>query len=787
MTLQPDNNQDKILAGLTDAQQQAVTHIDGPLLILAGPGSGKTRVVTHRIAYMIQRGVPDYQIAALTFTNKAADEMRGRLQRLAPSSRVWTGTFHRFCSRLLRQHASLVGLHENFSIYDTDDSSRLLKEAIRDASVDLVRETSGRIASAISSAKNKLVTPEDYKPAPGNPVGAMVARVYPHYQKRLLLANAVDFDDLLLHTALLLRNNAELRRGLDQRFCYLMVDEYQDTNFAQYTIVRALSINYPNLAVTGDPDQSIYGWRGASIRNILDFEKDFPRVRVVRLERNYRSTKCILRAADQLIANNVQRKSKRLYTDNPEGQPVRLTAYRTGRAEADAIAARIANQIATGQRRPKDFAIFYRTNAFSRSLEFAMRHAGLPYQIVRGLEFYQRKEVKDILAYLHLVNNPSSDVALLRIINTPPRRIGKATLDRLRHHARHQGTSLLEAARQSGLIESLNKRSALFVAKFVTMYDTLSATVADSVEELVRRVLDQTGYRDWLQVQETEEAEQRLENIEELITDAREFDESLPEDGGLDAFLEQTALVADIDGWATEPDCVTMMTLHAAKGLEFPVVFIVAIEDNMLPHERSKDEAGKVEEERRLFFVGMTRAEQELHLSCVHERGFRGESRMTAPSQFLMELPRDEMEVTGQIGYGSDVDLDDELEDDFDWKAWEDDEPIFQVDAPPQSTGLPESSATGETSPKVGLGGVRTAADMMRDDVEEQPPCSPDTFRRGMAVLHPDYGLGHIVTLGGSGKRRVASVRFVSQPSTVTFNLAHSPLRPIKTGNTNQE
>ncbi len=342
---------DELLSSLTASQQEAVRHIDGSQLILAGPGSGKTRVVTHRIAYMLRQGIPDHQIVALTFTNKSADEMCQRVERLAPGRRVWLGTFHRFCAQLLRRYATMVGLHENFSIYDTGDSLKLLREAVDDAGVELIHETPGRIAAAIGWAKNDLLTPEQFYPAPGDPVGAIAERVYPHYQRRLLAANAVDFDDLLMHVAVLLRENSDLRQTLDERFRYIMVDEYQDTNLAQYAIVRAISVKNPNLSVTGDPDQSIYGWRGATIRNILEFERDFPNVHVVRLEENFRSTKSILRAADQLIANNIQRKAKTLYTDNGEGRPVRIVIYPTGRQEADAIAGRIANEVAGGQRR----------------------------------------------------------------------------------------------------------------------------------------------------------------------------------------------------------------------------------------------------------------------------------------------------------------------------------------------------------------------------------------------------------------------------------------------------
>ncbi|MCH5373058.1 MAG: UvrD-helicase domain-containing protein, partial [Planctomycetes bacterium] len=425
-----------LLAALTPAQREAAEHIDGPLLILAGPGSGKTRVVTHRVANLLQHGIPPYQILALTFTNKAAGEMRQRIETLTNQRGVWVGTFHSFCARLLRRYAPMVGLQENYSIYDTDDSRRVLKAVLAESALEITHTTPEAIAQAISWAKNRLIMPDQYTPRHGNPTGAIVQHLYPEYQQRLIAANAVDFDDLLLHVATLLRDNPELRRYLDDRYRYILVDEYQDTNVAQYAIVRALSIDHSNLAVTGDPDQSIYGWRGANLSNILDFEKDFDDVRVVRLEQNFRSTPNILRVADQLISYNERRKPKKLYTENAEGTPVRLVVYPTGRDEADAIAARIAEEIDSGRRKAGDFAVFYRINALSRSLEHAMRSLGIPYQIVNGLEFYQRKEIKDVLAYLQLLNNPRNDFALLRIINTPTRGIGKKSVERLMNHSR---------------------------------------------------------------------------------------------------------------------------------------------------------------------------------------------------------------------------------------------------------------------------------------------------------------------------------------------------------------
>ncbi|MFV1968133.1 MAG: ATP-dependent helicase [Pirellulaceae bacterium] len=759
-----------LLDSLTSAQQQAVQHVDGPLLILAGPGSGKTRVVTHRIAQLLGRGIPPRQILALTFTNKAAEEMRSRLERLAPGQAVWVGTFHRFCARWLRQYASLAGLEENFSIYDAGDSHKVLADALREAELPLTHVSVDQVAREISRAKNSLITADQFTPRPGHTLGMLVQQVYPHYQRRLLVANAVDFDDLLLHVAHMLRENPELRRTLDDRFRYILVDEYQDTNFAQYAIVRALSQDHANLAVTGDPDQSIYGWRGANLDNILKFEHDYPDVCVVRLERNYRSTGKILRVADALIANNTRRKKKALYTENDEGRPVRLVVYPSSRDEAGNLAEQIANALRQGKRRPRDFAIFYRVNSLSRPLESALRSLGIPYQIVKGLEFYQRREVKDILAYLHLMNNPRSDVAFQRIINLPPRKIGKTTVGRLIAHANSRRCPLLDAAREAGLIESLAKRTAVNVAAFVEMYDRLCVTAALPLEEIMGHVLEVTGYRRWLIDSDTEEDRERLANIEELLNAAREFDEQHPEDSPLETFLEQTALVSDSDDWDAEDDRVSLMTLHAAKGLEFPVVFITAVEQGLLPHERSKEDPDQLEEERRLLFVGITRAEEELQLSLASNRFVRGGCWPTVPSCFLMELPRDEMEVHKPA---TPFRRPAEVEDAWDLEAvdetYEEEE---YVDARPN--GQQDQRA------KTEMPRVMTAAEMVKGAAPTRKKAAPEEFCQGMLVNHSAHGTGRIVALSGTGARRTATVQFFSSSRHVQFVLLHSTLQPVR-------
>ena len=552
---------------------------------------------------------------------------------------------------MLRKYAPIVGLEENYTIYDTGDSAQALRRAMSQLHIDATFASPESIARAISWAKNSLITPDQYQPKSANPLGSIVQQTYPAYQAKLASSNAVDFDDLLLHVATMLRESPEVRASLDERYRYILVDEYQDTNLAQYAIARALSIDYPNLAVTGDPDQSIYGWRGANLNNILDFEKDFPAVRVVRLEQNYRSTKRILRVADELISHNLRRKKKALFTENEAGEPVRMVTYRTHKEEADAIAGEIAGEIAAGHHNARDFAVFYRTNALSRSFELALREAGVPYQMVNGVEFFQRKEIKDVLAYLQLVNNPHDEVALLRVVNTPARGIGKTTIERLSHHAGQHGMTLLDAARGARRIESISARAARLVAEFVQIADRLLAAAHGPIEELLGLVMTETGYEAMLKASGDEEDEERLANIQELLTVAREFDERHPETmtpgngGNLEAFLEETALVNDTDEWETQLDRVTLMTLHASKGLEFPCVYLVAVEEGLLPHERSRAQAEQLEEERRLMFVGITRARQRLQISLAQYRDFRGERKPVIPSSFLMELPRGEMAV----------------------------------------------------------------------------------------------------------------------------------------------
>ena len=731
--------------------------MDGPLLILAGPGSGKTRVVTHRIAWLLEHGVAAREILALPFTNKASEEMRGRVERLVPGETVWVSTYHRFAARLLRRHAGLVGLEDNYTIYDADAAGRVLRRAVQRARVDLTPFSPDQLRSAISWAKNQLILSEDYEPRPGHPLGALVKRIYPIYQKLLLDSNAADFDDLLLHVAVILRDSPEFRSSLDEHYRYVLVDEYQDTNLVQYAIARALSVDYPNLAVTGDPDQSIYGWRGANLKNILEFEKDYPQVRVVRLEQNYRSTKAILRAADELIAHNVKRKQKRLFTGNDQGRPVRLVTYADHYEEARDIAGQVLAALQSGTRRARDFAVFYRVNALSLPLERAFREVVVPYQLIQGVEFFQRKEIRDILAYLQIMHNPRDDETLLRVINTPARGIGRTTVSHLSDFAAANSVSLLEAARECRHLPSLSKRAVTLVARFVKLFDRLAAVADAPIEEMIGHVLAETNYKKQFEGSDEEDDLQRLANIEELLTAAREFDERKPGESRLDDFLEETSLVGDTDDWEAESDRVTLMTLHASKGLEFPVVFLIAAEEGLLPHERSRDKLDQLEEERRLLFVGITRAEEELQISRADKRDFRGQRKMTIPSQFLMELPRSEMEIEDRSGFGASTRS-----------------ATASLSSPVAEPG-PKRVRAGHTATGIRL---TTAAELAGES--RLPPVDPDDFTQGMVVRHAQFGLGRVTALSGSGAERSATVDFIAPPARRKFTLAEGELRPIK-------
>lgn len=725
-----------LLADLTPPQREAVVHVEGPLLILAGPGSGKTRVITRRVAYLLRQGVRPSSILAITFTNKAASEMRQRVEALAPGNRIWMSTFHSFGVRILRQYADRVGIDRNFTIYDQSDRAKVVKAALDAAPFDTGRITPEAIGGAISKAKNQLLTPERFAATAGDFFSEMVARVYPAYEKRLREANAFDFDDLLLWPALALKNDPELRAELDARFRFVLIDEYQDTNQAQYAIARGLSVDQPNLCVVGDADQSIYAWRGANIRNILNFEEDFPNARVLTLDRNYRSTKAILHAADQLITHNRQRKPHTLFTENAQGAPVHVLTFENGQHEAEGIAKRIREAVQSGKRSYRDFAIFLRINALSLGLEKAFVSQRVPYQIVRGLAFYDRKENRDILAYLRLLLNPRDSISFERIVNEPARGIGKVSLEHLRVHAEPREISLLTAAGEVEKVTFIKGKAAAGLREFARLMTELRQHIEGAPDEVVRLVLDRSGYRRMLKDSLDKEDEERLANVEQLITDAKQFafaDSSCT----IRDYIESITLASDVDSWNDQRDCVAIMTLHAAKGLEFPVVFMAAVEQGILPHDRSQnpDKPEELEEERRLAFVGMTRAKEELYLCHAKVRSFRGQELYAISSDFLKELPDDGVEV---------VDL--------------------------------SASADGSFAAMNAWRGGGAAADQGWADAGVKPAKKPESgsakpsggYAEGMIVKHAKYGRGKIAEVSGYGATRRIKVRFATQ-GIVTF------------------
>jgi len=723
----PEGSPFDLLNDLTWAQQEAVTHFQGPLLILAGAGSGKTRVITRRVAWLLQQGVRPGNILAITFTNKAAGEMKQRVDALVPGNRVWISTFHSLGARLMRQYGERIGLDRNFTIYDTDDRNKIVKQSLEAAGLDNVKFTPERIGAAISKAKNQLLTPDRYAASGSDFFTNTVARVYAIYQKKLRDANGMDFDDLLYIPALTLRQDEELRAELDSRFKFILIDEYQDTNGAQYEIAKRLSVDHRNLCVVGDPDQSIYKWRGSDIRNILDFERDFPDARVITLDKNYRSTPAILRAASALIDRNRQRKKKTLRTDNPEGAPVRVLTFDTGLDEANLVAERIREAVRSRRFGFRDFAVFVRINALTRNLESAFIKHSVPFQIVKGLAFFERKENKDVLAYLRLLVNPADNISFLRAVNEPPRGIGKVSLDHLQNFAEENKISLLEASGQVAKITAIKGKARDGLGQFHRLVHEFRSTLDQPPEDVIRAVLDRSGYRDMLKANVDDDDVDRLANVEELITSAKQF---TGDDGArtLRDFLEQITLASDVDGWDDRQESVSVMTLHAAKGLEFPIVYLVAMEQGILPGDRSLAKEEDVEEERRVAFVGITRAMKELYLCHARLRDFRGQTLYAIPSMFLEELPDD----------------------------------VAQEDL----------GAHGGRSPAVEQwrGGSR-AASAAWADIGHKPPPPPipfcnasdppaEGYEKGQLVQHEQYGIGTVTDISGYGALRKLKIRF---------------------------
>lgn len=631
-----------LLDGLNREQQQAVQHTEGPLLILAGAGSGKTKVLTVRIAYLLAQGVNPYEILAITFTNKAAKEMKSRVEGLVGdvANRIWLSTFHSFCAKFLRfELDNFLGYNSNFTIYDTSDSQVVIKAALKALNLDDKYYPIGAMISAISDAKNKLMFASDFRKQARDFYQQKVADVYEYYERELRINNALDFDDLLLVAVKLLQSNAAVLDKYSKRFKYVMIDEYQDTNHAQYLLAYLLSSHWKNIAVVGDADQSIYAWRGADIQNILDFEKDYPNCTSIKLEQNYRSTKIILDAANAVIDHNEGRPEKNLWTDKVEGAKIQHFTAQSEHEEAAFIGDTIVKKHDIHGVPYGDMAILYRTNAQSRVLEEALIKRALPYTMVGGTKFYDRKEIKDVLAYLRVLYNPFDDLSLLRIINVPKRSIGATTVSKLQDYARENGTSLFMTLTQLHLVDTIKGKTKEKLEEFGILIFTLVAEMDDkSVLDILEAILDRTGYLAQLEESTDPQDQARAENIGELLSVAKDFQDTNPT-GTVEDFLEQVALVNDVDSFEQEESKVTLMTLHAAKGLEFPIVFLGGLEEGLFPHSRTLMNPEEIEEERRLAYVGITRAEKELYISNATTRTVFGRTSSYLPSRFIDEIP----------------------------------------------------------------------------------------------------------------------------------------------------
>ena len=633
-----------LLTGLNKEQQQAVQHTEGPLLILAGAGSGKTKVLTVRIAHLLAQGVNPYEILAITFTNKAAKEMKSRVEGLVGdvANRIWLSTFHSFCAKFLRfELDNFLGYNSNFTIYDTSDSQAVIKAALKALNLDDKYYPVGAMIAAISDAKNKLLFASDFRKQARDFYQQKVADVYEYYERELRKNNALDFDDLLLVAVKLLQSNEAVLDKYSKRFRYVMIDEYQDTNHAQYLLAKLLASHWKNIAVVGDADQSIYAWRGADIQNILDFEKDYPNCTSIKLEQNYRSTKIILDAANAVIENNEGRPKKNLWTDKTEGAKIQHFTAQSEHEEAAFIGDTIAKKHDIHGVRYGDMAILYRTNAQSRVLEEALIKRALPYTMVGGTKFYDRKEIKDVLAYLRVLYNPFDDLSLLRIINVPKRSIGATTVAKLQDYARANGTSLFMTLTQLHLVDTIKGKTKEKLEEFGILIFTLVAEMEDkTVLDILEAILDRTGYLAQLEESTDPQDQARAENIGELLSVAKDFQDTNPT-GTVEDFLEQVALVNDVDSFEQEESKVTLMTLHAAKGLEFPIVFLGGLEEGLFPHSRTLMNPEEIEEERRLAYVGITRAEKELYISNATTRTVFGRTSSYLPSRFIDEIPEE--------------------------------------------------------------------------------------------------------------------------------------------------
>ncbi|PUA34438.1 DNA helicase PcrA [Paenibacillus elgii] len=741
----------KAIQKLNPQQRRAVETTDGPLLIMAGAGSGKTRVLTHRIAYLIgTRKAAPWSILAITFTNKAAREMQERVSALVgPQGQdIWVSTFHSMCVRILRRDISRIGFTSNFTILDSGDQLSVIKNCMKEMNIDSKKFEPKAVQAAISNAKNELLTPEKFERKIGDYFDGIVAKVYSSYQRKLKANNSLDFDDLIMTTIELFQQVPEVLDFYQNKFQYLHVDEYQDTNRAQYMLCRMLADKYKRICVVGDSDQSIYRWRGADISNILDFEKDYPNATTILLEQNYRSTSNILNAANKVIANNTGRKPKNLWTDKGDGQKIRLYQADSEHEEGYFITGEIRKNVDKG-RRFSDHAILYRTNAQSRVVEEILIKSDIPYQIVGGIKFYDRKEIKDILAYLRLISNPDDDISFARIVNVPKRGIGDTTVERLGAAAGQFGVSMFAMLENVDSMEiGAKARNAL--ADFRDMIENLYRMVDYlSVTELTEKMLEMSGYREELKRENTIESQARLENIDEFLSVTMDF-EKRNEDKSLVSFLTDLALIADIDSMNQDPEAgkqgVVLMTMHSAKGLEFPVVFIMGMEEGVFPHSRALMDNEELEEERRLAYVGITRAEEELFLTCARMRTLFGRTTANAPSRFLQELPQELLETVragGGFGRGGAT-----------TPAWAGGERRFGSaggfgGAPAQAGRTPVSFRSG---PSAAAGGAAPKA--------AAPAAQATDFAMGDKVSHGKWGTGVVVAIKGSGDDTELQIAF---------------------------
>jgi DNA helicase-2/ATP-dependent DNA helicase PcrA len=747
---------DKLLNGLNPEQQNAVKATDGPLLLMAGAGSGKTRVLTHRIGYLIvEKRVNPYNILALTFTNKAAREMRDRIRKMmgGTAEEIWISTFHSMCVRILRRDIDRIGFNRNFTILDTTDQLSVVKGILKEKNLDPKKFDPRAILGSISSAKNELIDPVEFKKTANDYFEKIVCDVYEEYQKRLHKNQALDFDDLIMLTINLFKRVPDVLVYYQRKFQYIHVDEYQDTNKAQYLLVKMLAERFKNLCVVGDSDQSIYGWRGADIANILSFEKDYPNASVILLEQNYRSTKRILLAANKVIDNNRNRKVKNLWTENPEGN--KLVYYRADseQGEAQFVAGKIKELTRDGKNNLNDMAILYRTNAQSRVMEEVLLKSNIDYAIVGGTKFYDRKEIKDMLAYLRLISNPDDDISLQRVINVPKRGIGASSVEKMATFAGLHDLSLfkaLDTVELMGLSPKITKGTTQFrdlIQNYIQMQEFLSVT------ELVEEVLEKTGYREMLQAEKSLEAQSRLENLEELLSVTKSFEES-NEDTSLVAFLTDLALVADIDSLdddGEKADSVTLMTLHSAKGLEFPVVFLIGLEEGIFPHSRSLMEETEMEEERRLAYVGITRAEQSLFITNAQMRTLYGRTSMNQPSRFIKEIPEDLLEGI---------------------------EPEQRMNTPFGSTGSSFASrGTANGSARTSFATPVTTRKPVMRPVSAIASGEGTGWKVGDKAEHGKWGIGTVVSAKGQGEGTELDIAF---PSPIGIKRLLAKFAPIK-------